>query len=41
MDSSKISKNAKMDELNDIKYILENKVINNKKYFNDQWSQKL
>ena len=26
MDSSKISKNVKMDQLNDIKYILENKV---------------
>lgn len=31
MDSSKISKNAKMDELNDIKYILDNKVFT----FND------
>ena len=26
MDSRKISKNTKLDELNDIKYILENKV---------------
>jgi len=29
MDSNKISKNAKMDQLHEIKYILENKVGSN------------
>jgi len=35
MESGKTSKNAKMDELNDIKYILENKVNNIFLYISD------